>query len=100
MSSCAGGELATQRLSPENETLAKALAIGQRPPAFQVVKDLQPLPPVAIDQEQIPQSRHHLSVECQRNHARKGAIRLGNRRDGWNRVLTSPTRVAAMSPDF
>lgn len=83
-----------------HDPIAKLVAEWENAAGIQVVKDLQPLPPVAIDQEQILKVVTNLLVNAREATPGNGAIRISTRPNaGWI-VLTVADTGCGMSPEF
>lgn len=83
-----------------NEWVAKALADFEKSDGVNVVKELQPLPPVAFDQEQLLKVLTNLALNAREASTGDAEIRIATSQvNGWA-VLSVSDHGCGMNPDF
>jgi putative PEP-CTERM system histidine kinase len=83
-----------------NEVVTRALAGWEKAPEIDLVKDLQPLPKVFLDQEQILKVVTNLVLNATESMSGAGQVRIEtSRRNGWT-ILAVTDNGCGMSPDF
>ena len=83
-----------------NEVVTAALATVETPPEVRLVKDLRPLPRLAMDPEQMQKVVANLVLNAKDAVGSRGEIRLEtDQHDGWA-VLAVADNGCGMSPDF
>jgi putative PEP-CTERM system histidine kinase len=83
-----------------NEVVTRALAGWEKAPEIDLIKDLQPLPKVFLDQEQILKVVTNLVLNATEAVSGAGQVRIEtSRRNGWT-ILAVTDNGCGMSPDF